>query len=78
MINPRTGRETMLVRRRLMTDILAERLVWQGPDLVMARWERRGDKTSRGWLDMTRHTPVLNTTTITRLDTRRLGTREAK
>ena len=74
----RTGRERRLVRRRLRQVILTERLVWDGPEEVMVRWERRGERTSSGCPAITSHTRLLNTTNITRLDSRRLGTSEAK
>ena len=77
-IRPRTGRERRLVRRRFRPDILLERLRWAGPDLVTVRWERRGENRRRGWAEMTRHTRVLKTTSSTRLDSSKLGSRQAK
>ena len=77
-MRPRTGREVRLVRRRLRPDILAEVVRWAGPDLVTVRWERRGENRRRGWPEITWHTRVLKTTSSTRLDSSKLGSRQAK
>ena len=61
------------MRRRFRPDILLERLRWAGPDLPRLRWVRRGERRRRGWW-----VRVLNTTSWTRQESSRGGSREAE